>query len=288
MPEKSFIVACNWKANISPFASVGLFTETYFSDMGIYGPGKNAVKYIVAPTNVHLGGAGWLYEENQKNLTEEQKASVKKQLFLASQDVSPFGEGAHTGDMPASILKGLSGFKYTLIGHSERRHGKYHVEKSEELVDKLQQSVSNGLSPIFCIGETLGERESGSTESVLAGQLSDIKTYLTKLKAEGNALKEEIELIVAYEPVWAIGTGHVPSNADIYKTVTFVKSKIHELVSGVENDNVKLGTVLYGGSVNVNNCVSIKKIDGVDGFLIGGASLKANTMKDIINLTREL
>ncbi len=169
---------------------------------------------------------------------------------LGSQDVSIYKNGSYTGDISAEQLNSMN-VNYCIIGHSERR--KYYNENNEVLRLKLKQLIDNNIKPILCVGENDGE----DTLEVLKDQLSILK-------------KEDV--IVAYEPVWAIGSGKIPTNEEIEKVVDYIKN----------NYNV---SVLYGGSVDENNISELKKINGLSGFLVGKASCdfnKTNSMLDII------
>ncbi len=173
-----------------------------------------------------------------------------KSFTLGSQDVSPFKKGSYTGDISAEQLK-KANVKYCILGHSERR--KYYNESNELLKEKLHRLSENGITPILCVGEN----ENENLEKVIAKQLEIISND---------------NLIVAYEPVWAIGTGKIPSNEQIEKTVNYIKSIVN-------------CDVLYGGSVDIDNIDMLKKVSNISGFLVGKASCdykKLNAMVDSI------
>lgn len=168
-----------------------------------------------------------------------------------SQNVSKDKEGAHTGEIAASQLKSY-GVEYCLVGHSERRQSQ--KETNEEVADKIQRLYEAGIKPILCIGETREEREFGIVEKVIE---EEIITATKNLTAE-----EKQDLIVAYEPIWSIGTGLIPTNDEIAEILNFIKELL---------PNTK---VLYGGSANEENIDELKKCSEIDGYLLGGLSLK--------------
>ena len=169
--------------------------------------------------------------------------------------------GAHTGFINSHMLKNV-GANYVIIGHSENR------EKSEnnKLINlKIKSALKAKLKVIFCIGETLSEKQKKQTQLILSKQ---IKVGLDKIKVKSN-------IFIAYEPIWAIGTGNVPKSKDLLKTIEFIKSKFKG----------KTPKVLYGGSVNPQNIKNLKEINNIDGFLIGGASQNPKKFIDIVKKT---
>ncbi|PIT46063.1 triose-phosphate isomerase [Snodgrassella alvi] len=184
-------------------------------------------------------------------------------LAIGAEDVSRFAaNGAFTGEVNARMLADV-GAQFVLIGHSERRQ--YFQEDNEELQSKVQNSVAAGVLPILCVGETLAEREAGQEQQVVSAQLA----LLAQL-----GLKE---VVVAYEPVWAIGTGKVPAVAQIAD----MHELIYQQILSLCGEDVKI-RVLYGGSVNASNAVEILAVSHVDGALVGGASLQADSFTAII------
>ena len=169
--------------------------------------------------------------------------------------------GAHTGHVNSRMLKNI-GAHFVIIGHSEIRE----QGESDKLINlKIKSALKAKLKVIFCIGETLNEKRKKKTRSVLSNQ---IKLCLKNIKNKSN-------IFIAYEPVWAIGTGIVPKSNDLLKTINFIKSKFKD----------KSPKVLYGGSVNPQNIKNLKDINNIDGFLIGGASQSANKFIDIVKKT---
>ena len=187
---------------------------------------------------------------------------------VGTQDISQFDLGAYTGEVAASQVKNM-GANYTIIGHSERRE--YFKEDNELINKKVKMAVLNGLKVILCVGETEEERDNNLTNEKIKKQL------LENLKEIDHQYYNNI--IIAYEPIWAIGTGNVPSNNDIQKVVSFIKEVVH--------DNFEyMPLVLYGGSTNDKNIEELSSIHIVDGFLVGGACLKPEQFKKIIETTR--
>jgi triosephosphate isomerase (TIM) len=169
--------------------------------------------------------------------------------------------GAFTGNVNARMLKNV-GAKYIILGHSENRQ----FGESDKLINlKVKSAIKAGLKIIFCIGETLKEKRNKKTNQVLVKQ---IKNGLKSIKNKSN-------LIIAYEPVWSIGTGIIPKSEDLIKSVNFIKNKLGK----------KSPKILYGGSVNEVNISLLKNISNIDGFLIGGASQSSKKFIDIIKKT---
>ena len=168
--------------------------------------------------------------------------------------------GALTGSINAKMIKGV-GANYVILGHSENRQR----GETDKLINlKIKTALNNNLKVIFCIGETIKEKKNKKTNLVLSRQL--------KLGLQG--LKFNKNLIIAYEPVWAIGSGMIPTSEDLFKTINFIKSKVKKSVK-----------VLYGGSVNDKNITELKTINNIDGYLIGGASQNSKKFIDIIKKT---
>ena len=169
--------------------------------------------------------------------------------------------GAFTGFVNSRMLKN-AGAHFVIIGHSENRI----KGESDKLINlKIKSALKAKLKVIFCIGETLAEKRKRRTQSILSKQ---IKIGLNNIKNKSN-------IFIAYEPVWAIGSGIIPKSQDLFKTIEFIKSKFRD----------KLPKVLYGGSVNPENIINLKKINNIDGFLIGGASQSAKKFIDIVKKT---
>jgi triosephosphate isomerase len=178
-----------------------------------------------------------------------------EKILCAAQNVHSEIKGAYTGEISALHLKNLN-IKYCLVGHSERRN--YFCESNNLIKTKAQACIANDIVPIICIGENLDDYESGATEAVLQKQIIEC------LPQQGN-------FWIAYEPLWAIGTGKTPTILEIEKVHNFIKSEVGESIN-----------VMYGGSVKGSNAFEILKISQVDGVLVGGASLDISEMQSII------
>jgi triosephosphate isomerase len=238
------IFAANWKLFKSPRETREFFLRWKEN----FPTSKNEVVFF--PSAVSLEAAS--------EAIQSIKASYE--LSFGVQNAYFQAQGAFTGENSALMLKELGG-KYVLIGHSERRQ--LFLEKNELLAQKVAFTQSLGLVPLLCIGETLEEREGGMTKDVLKCQLSEGLLYAEKSKP----------LVVAYEPVWAIGTGKVATPEQVQETHKDVFDLLHGLGFSAP--------ILYGGSVKPDNAGGLTKILHVDGFLVGGASLDVSSFKKI-------
>lgn len=187
------------------------------------------------------------------------KTFINQKIHVCAQNCSMFDNGAYTGEVSAKQLKNL-GIDWTLIGHSERR-GYFH-EDEHVIGEKLNQAFTNGLKVILCVGEKLEEREANKTFEVIDNQ---IKTAIEKV---GNHWDD---VVIAYEPVWAIGTGKTATPEQAQEVHDHIRKVIKEKVSEQVAQKVR---IIYGGSVNEKNCNSLIEKPDIDGFLVGGASLK--------------
>jgi len=191
---------------------------------------------------------------------------LKCDIEVASQNVFDKPNGAFTGEISVDQLKD-SGIKWTLVGHSERRV----ICREDDLfvAKKTEAALSGGLGVILCIGESLEEREAGTTTDVVTKQLSAVEAKV----------KDWSKIVIAYEPIWAIGTGKVASTEQAQEVHAAIRKWLGEKVSQEASDNTR---IIYGGSVSEKNCKELAKQEDVDGFLVGGASLKP-AFVDIIN-----
>jgi triosephosphate isomerase len=178
-------------------------------------------------------------------------------MAWGSQDVSAHEQGAYTGEVSAHMLKDFA-CRYAIVGHSERRQ--YHGETDEVVASKAQRALAAGITPIVCVGETLAEREAGQTESVVKRQLAAV------IHAVGHCTSE---LVVAYEPVWAIGTGLTATPEQAQQVHAVLRAQL--MAASQKAHRVH---ILYGGSMNAANAASLLAQADIDGGLIGGASLK--------------
>jgi len=191
-------------------------------------------------------------------LSEVAATLASSELRWGAQDVSAHEQGAYTGEVSAAMLHEL-GCRYTLVGHSERRA--YHAESDQLVAQKAQAALGKGVTPIVCVGETLAERDAGQTETVVKRQLSAVIHQLAHCAAE---------MVVAYEPVWAIGTGRTASPEQAQAVHAVLRAQLQAATG--HGDTMK---ILYGGSVKADNAATLFAQPDIDGGLIGGASLKA-------------
>ena len=184
---------------------------------------------------------------------------------VGAQDVSAHISGAYTGEISAIMLKDLE-CRYAIVGHSERRQ--YHGETDGEVADKAKAALAAGITPIVCVGETLEERDAGRTEEVVKRQLAAV------IHANGHCISE---IVVAYEPVWAIGTGKTASPDEAQAVHAVLRAQLKAATD--QSARIK---ILYGGSMNAANAAALLKQSDIDGGLIGGAALKAQDFLTII------
>lgn len=180
-------------------------------------------------------------------------------IELGAQDVSARAAGAFTGEISASMLQDFS-VRYCIVGHSERRQ--YHAETDEQVAAKAQHALAAGITPIVCVGESLAEREAGLTEAVVKRQLAAV------IHVNGHCISE---IVVAYEPVWAIGTGLTATPEQAQHVHAVLRAQLQAASSHAERVSI-----LYGGSMNAANASELLAQPDVDGGLIGGAALKAH------------
>ena len=198
-------------------------------------------------------------------LAQLQSLTQGSPLALGAQDVSTQDSGAFTGESSAAMLKDF-GVRYCLVGHSERRQ--YHQESDAVVATKAQRVLAAGITPIVCVGETLAEREAGDTESVIKRQLAAV------VHVNGHCISE---IVLAYEPVWAIGTGKTASPEQAQAVHLVLRQQLQ--AASASADRVR---ILYGGSMNSGNAASLLAQPDIDGGLIGGASLKVADFLSII------
>ena len=246
------IVAGNWKMNNNLSETIKLI-----DDLKIHINGNN-VKVMIAPAFTFL------------------QTAVKQidgyDIEVISQNVNNNDSGAYTGEVSTKMLKSI-GVNTTLIGHSERRA--YYNEDDELLLNKLKHSIECGMNVIFCFGEELSDRKSQNHFNVVKNQLDN-----TVMKVDKNSWKK---IILAYEPVWAIGTGETASAEQAQEMHEYVRKCISESFGKEISNNV---SILYGGSVKPNNASEIFSKKDVDGGLIGGAALNASDFFKIVESNR--
>jgi triosephosphate isomerase len=184
--------------------------------------------------------------------------AVTGSLLIGAQDVSMHEQGAFTGEVSADMLRDF-GVRYAIVGHSERRQ--YHGESDTDVATKAQRALAAGITPIVCVGETLAEREAGQTQAVVKRQLAAV------IHTNGHCISE---IVVAYEPVWAIGTGKTATPEQAQEVHALLRAQLAAATAHPERISL-----LYGGSMNASNAANLLAQQDIDGGLIGGASLKA-------------
>ena len=248
------IVAGNWKMNLNFEDGVSLFSE-------IVNMVKDEIvgnqEVIVCTPFIHLSTVAKL-SENVKN------------VHIGSQNIHQAESGAYTGEVSASQIISV-GVEYVILGHSERRA--YFGESDSLLAEKVNAALKHDLKPIFCIGETKEERESGKFFEIIKTQLTDGVFHLSK--------EEFAKVVLAYEPVWAIGTGLTASPEQAQEVHAFIRETIAKHYDEV---TAEATTILYGGSCNPSNAPTLFSQKDIDGGLIGGASLKSRDFLEIVKV----
>jgi triosephosphate isomerase (TIM) len=201
------------------------------------------------------------------HLSELKTVFMDSPVLVGSQDVSQHSEGAYTGEVSAAMLKDV-GVSYVIIGHSERRE--YHKESDALVNAKVKQVLETGLRPILCIGESLSQREAGQAERVVLAQL--------KAGLDGVAFTKAEDLVIAYEPIWAIGTGKTATSDDAQAMSATIRTALQAL----HPTHAKDIRILYGGSMKPSNAKELLEKPDINGGLIGGASLKIEDLMAII------
>jgi triosephosphate isomerase (TIM) len=240
------LMAGNWKMNLNHLEAIALTQKLAFSL-----PEKQLsdVEVVVLPPFVSLRSVQTLIDGD------------KLLIGYGAQDLSPHPSGAYTGDVSGAMLAKL-GCQYVVVGHSERRA--YHHEDDELVAAKLRAALANDISPILCVGEGLEIRQA---EGHIAHSVAQLDAALSGLSAD-----QVEKVVVAYEPVWAIGTGQTATPQDAQEVIGAIRDRIAQTYPGPTAERVRL---LYGGSVKANNIVAIMAGKDVDGALVGGASLDA-------------
>lgn len=245
--DKKLIVG-NWKMNLNTHEA-----SLYLHKLSDMVKIRRDVEVVVAPTLLALQSLSLQVD--------------RRQFKLAVQNLYWRDQGAFTGEVSANQLRGLA--DYAIIGHSERRHI-FH-ESDKDIRNKVQAAIRNHIAPILCIGETAAERSMGETKDVLHDQL---------LGGLANITSEDMKKVtIAYEPVWAIGSGNNAMPDDVKEVVAAIHTQIKHLYGGTAAKSL---AILYGGSVNPDNAADYLAIEGIDGLLIGGASLDAHDFSEII------
>ncbi|SMD03727.1 triose-phosphate isomerase [Pedobacter africanus] len=246
------IVAGNWKMNLDYAEGISLFSEIVNM---VRDEKKGDQTAIICAPYIHLNSLAKLGGDVVK---------------IGAQNCHQNDSGAYTGEISAGMIKSV-GCAYIIIGHSERRQ--YFAESDEMLAQKTVKVLENGLTPIFCIGETLEERNNGSYFEVLKAQL--VKGLF------GLSAIDFSKIVIAYEPVWAIGTGLTASSEQAQEVHAFIRK---EIAAKYSNAIAEETTILYGGSCNPKNAAELFSQKDIDGGLIGGASLKSRDFVDIVKV----
>jgi len=241
------IVAGNWKMNMEAVQARNLFNELKENEY------PNDVKVILCPPAIYLSE----FSDESKN------------VYVASQNVSDLSNGAFTGEISASMLESIN-VSYCLVGHSERRQ--YFKENNEVLAGKVKQLLSNNIIPVFCCGETLEERNSGREREVIDKQLKEGLFFLNEAQIS--------KVVIAYEPIWAIGTGVTATADQAQQMHGFIRQIVLKSYNQAIAEDM---SILYGGSCKPENAAEIFSKPDVDGGLIGGAALNASSFKEIIH-----
>lgn len=242
------VIAGNWKMNKTLNEAVRLIEDLVPLAKGA------AAEVVVCPTFVCLSDAV--------------KASSGSNIGIGAQNMYYKDSGAYTGEISPVFLKDMK-VQYVVLGHSERRQ--YFKEDDSEINKKVIAALEHGLKPILCVGETLLQRETGITFDVIAAQ---VKGCLAGL--QGRNLDD---LIIAYEPVWAIGTGKTATSKDANEVIGFIRKKLKEMLGNEVADKTR---ILYGGSVKSSNIKELMSMSEIDGALVGGASLDAAEFSKIV------
>jgi len=253
MVRHNKLIVGNWKMNLD-MHEASLFVHRLAEKVKT----RRDVEVVLAPTVLTL-----------------QSLSLQvnhRQFKLAAQNFYWRDHGAYTGEVSASQLKGI--VKYAIVGHSERRH--VFNESDKDIRAKVQSAIRSNLKPILCVGETAFERSEGETQEVLHDQLIGGLANITSGELD--------EVTVAYEPVWAIGTGKNASPKDVVSAIRSIRNQIRHLYGSSAADNIR---VLYGGSVTAHSSTDYLSLVDVDGLLVGGASLDEDEFSEIIKRAHE-
>lgn len=246
------VIAGNWKMNKLPNEAMEFIEEL----APLVKNTENEVILCVPYTDLFY------------SLLHVQDTNIK----IGAQNMHYEESGAYTGEVSGEMLKSI-GVEYVIIGHSERRA--YYGETDETVNKKLKKALSLELKPIVCVGESLDERESGKAKEIVTTQ--------TKLALEGLSNEDVTKTIIAYEPIWAIGTGKTATKEDANETIKWIREEIEKIYGKNVSDDV---IIQYGGSVKSGNAKELFEMSDIDGGLVGGASLKADEFAKIVNYNK--
>ena len=242
------IIAGNWKMNMLPNEAM-----SFINELEPYAKNAKCEIILCVP-----------YTDLFYSLLTAQNTNIK----IGAQNMHWEEKGAYTGEVSPNMLKCIN-VEYVIIGHSERRQ--YFAETDETVNKKIKSALKHELNPILCVGETMKQRELGLEEEVIKQQIIGALEGITKEQAE--------KIVIAYEPIWAIGTGKVATKDDANNMIKLIRKEIESLYDKEVAKNV---SILYGGSVNKNNSKELFETSDIDGALIGGASLKVDEFNEII------
>lgn len=243
------VIAGNWKMNMLPGEAIEFITEL----TPLVKDSKNEVILCVPYTDLFYA------------LLTAQGTNIK----IGAQNMHFEEKGAYTGEVSGKMLKSIN-VEYVIIGHSERRQ--YFNETDETVNKKIKAAFANGLKPIVCVGETLEQREAEKTVEIITKQ--------TELALEGLTNEQVKNTIIAYEPIWAIGTGKTATSEDANNSIKEIRNKIADIYG---KDVAEEVIIQYGGSVKSTNAKELFEMSDIDGGLVGGASLKAEEFSKIVN-----
>ena len=243
------VIAGNWKMNMLPNEAIDFIDKL----APLVKDTENEVVLCVPYTDLFY------------SLLTAQGTNIK----IGAQNMHFEESGAYTGEVSGKMLKSI-GVEYVIIGHSERRQ--YFNETDETVNKKIKAAFANGLKPIVCVGETLEQREDGKTEEVITKQ--------TELALEGLTDEQVENTIIAYEPIWAIGTGKTATAEDANNSIKAIRNKICQIYGQMVGNGV---IIQYGGSVKSTNAKELFEMSDIDGGLVGGASLKPDEFAKIVN-----
>ena len=243
------VIAGNWKMNMLPNEAID-----YISEFAPLVKDTNNEVILCVP-----------YTDLFYALLNAQETNIK----IGAQNMHYEEKGAYTGEISPKMLKSI-GVEYVIIGHSERRQ--YYNETDETVNKKIKAAFENGLKPIVCVGETLEEREQGKTKEKI--------TMQTRLALEGLTKEQVSKVIIAYEPIWAIGTGKTATSEDANNSIKEIREEITKIYG---KDVSECVIIQYGGSVKSSNAKELFTTSNIDGGLVGGASLKPDEFAKIVN-----
>ena len=258
MNKQKYLIAANWKQNGDAKSLIRLINDF----IRLYKKVKPVCDILILPPAIYL--------ETILNRLKHHKISRKK-ISLGAQNISSYENGAYTGELSVDMTKDYN-CNYALVGHSERRH--VFNEDDKTISKKVRLSIESGMQTILCVGETIIEYDKKLTKKVILRQLKSALVKSVDLFKSNHS-----KIIIAYEPVWAIGTGKTASLDNISDVHSYIRNVLNKIL-GIKTNSIK---ILYGGSVKPSNAKEIFSMQDVDGGLIGGASLNSKDFFSIVN-----